>query len=187
MPTLVILVLLLISAAMAQREITFYTVAIDPETRTADKKLKEYLELYKPGEEPSLSLSNPANYKYEDVIRLLAQDKGRYLARTTPYVYVVAEMLGAKMEVLATYWSKATERTTYHSYFVVNQHEFDNFGPENRSLEPTLDDLVIYLKEKGQASQRQVATFIYHNKFSTSSFFVPSLFFRERRIYSMKE
>ena len=60
---------------------------------------------------------------YGDVIRAFAEpDPGRgYLARITPLAYVAAEMLGAKLNILAVYQSAATNDTTYHSYFVVNK------------------------------------------------------------------
>ncbi len=115
---------------------------------------------------------------YSQVINKLvtAGDK-LYLARTTPYVFSVAEMLGAKMRVLAVYESEATKTTTYNTYFVVNRSDFNR--------QPSLNDLVNFLQKK--SSDSDPARFIYHNRFSTSSYFLPSWFFRESKVYSMEE
>ena len=112
---------------------------------------------------------------YERMIRKLVEWKpedGFYLARVTPYVFVAASMLGADFEILATYQNPAGGRT-YHSYFVVNRKAF--------TTQPTLDQLMQKLRDQ----QTTPAKFIYHDKFSTSSYFLPSLFFRSNDIYSM--
>jgi ABC-type phosphate/phosphonate transport system substrate-binding protein len=96
---------------------------------------------------------------------------GPYLARMTPYAYVAAEMLGANFEPLAVYRSAATQKTTYHTYFVVSRKAFPGKAPR-------LEDIHDWIR---QDSRR----FIYHDKFSTSSYFLPSLYFRSQRIFSM--
>jgi ABC-type phosphate/phosphonate transport system substrate-binding protein len=104
-----------------------------------------------------------------------------YIARLTPYPCVAAELLGAKFEILATYSSRATKTEknpkalTYYSYFVVNAKRTKLLGsvfPEN----PSLRDIDEFLT-KG------TRTFIYHDKFSTSSYFIPLNYFRKRRIF----
>ena len=63
---------------------------------------------------------------------------GSYVARVTPYALVAAELLGANVQVLGTYVSQATGRTTYQSYFVVARNRF--------SQPPELPDLVRMLR-----------------------------------------
>ena len=81
-------------------------------------------------------------------------------------------MLGGRFAVLATYVSRTTGRRTYHSYFVVNRRH------PQFSETPDLDELNRYL-----ASQDPPATFVFHDKFSTSSYFLPSLYFKHQGIY----
>jgi hypothetical protein len=83
-------------------------------------------------------------------------------------------MLGARLDGLATYVSTATGGTTYHAYFVVNRERF--------TRTPELASVVDHLRTLGRP-----ASFIYHSKFSTSSYFVPALFFRSHGIYNMPE
>jgi ABC-type phosphate/phosphonate transport system substrate-binding protein len=114
--------------------------------------------------------------EYEEAIHRLAgwqPGDQPYLARMTPYAYVAAEMLGANFEILATYNSRATTATTYFSYFVVNRRHFARPNPG-------LNDLLEFLR-------RKPATFIYHDRFSTSSYFLPSLYFRSQRVFVTSE
>src|SRR6185295_5652755 len=137
----------------AAENIAFITVALDDETRAADKALREYLH-----DKTQLQF-DPMEMEYAAAIQRLAGSKRGsqpYLARMTPYAYVAAEMLGASFEILGTYNSKATGVTTYHSYFVVNRK---NFSRPN----PGLGDLLAFLRSKR-------ARFIYHDRFSTSSY-----------------
>ncbi len=116
---------------------------------------------------------------YEDVIRALLTRQGPYIAHMTPYVYVVAEMLGVEMHILATYESKSTGgEKTYRSYFVVNKERFDEIV-EWDGMKPDHQDLLTYLREIGK---ERSAKFIYHNRYSTSSYFQPAVYFREHRI-----
>jgi len=158
--------------ARAQSTITFLEVALDEETRQADEKLRRYL-----ASETGSVFVPERPLEYGLVINRLAgwrDDRGPFIARTTPYAFVAAEMLGARMDGLATYVSSSTGGTTYHAYFVVNRERF------NRA--PDLPALVDYLRHRDQP-----ATFVYHSKFSTSSYFVPALFFRSHGIFNMPE
>ncbi|MDH3523410.1 MAG: TIR domain-containing protein [Acidobacteriota bacterium] len=153
-------------------QMSFIGVDAGPDYAAADRKLADYLR-EEVASTPPLTFSQDL-YSYESVVDKLADWKrkdGPFLARTTPYVYVAAEMLGAELEVLATYQSRATHAATYRSYFVVQRAAFPH-GP------PTLEDLVPFLRETRR-------TFIYHDRFSTSSYFLPSLFFREHKIFHM--
>lgn len=159
-----------VSQAIAQEQITFIEVALDEETRNADDKLRRYLD-----RQADLRFVQARPLEYGAVINILANwrpDRGDFLARITPYAFVAAEMLGADLEVFATYLSRATGSTTYHSYFVVGREQF--------GYVPELGGLVEYLR-----NLEQPARFIYHNKFSTSSYFLPALFFRSYGIYNM--
>ena len=121
---------------------------------------------------------------YGDVIRAFAErDSGRgYLARITPYAYVAAEMLGAKLNILAVYQSAATHDTTYHSYFVVRKDIFSKRAQwKEESHKPTLEDVATYLK----SFQQEPAKFMYHDRFSTSSYFMPSLYFKAHEVFAM--
>jgi ABC-type phosphate/phosphonate transport system substrate-binding protein len=163
---------LCVSQAIAQEQITFIEVALDEETRRADEKLRRYL-----GREANLMFVQERPLEYGAVINRLANwnpDRGDFLARVTPYAFVAAEMLGADLEVFATYLSRATGSTTYHSYFVVGREQFP--------YRPELANVVEYLR-----NLEEPASFIYHNKFSTSSYFLPALFFRSYGIYNMPE
>jgi tRNA A-37 threonylcarbamoyl transferase component Bud32/ABC-type phosphate/phosphonate transport system substrate-binding protein/membrane-associated phospholipid phosphatase len=160
-------------SAAPQHEVTFIEVALDEETRRADGQLRAYLE-----EKAGIVAVSERPMEYDVVIDRLAgwdlESKGDFLARMTPYALVAAELLGADLEILATYVSRATGSTTYHSYFVVNQDRF--------SYTPELATLVEFLKD-----QESPASFIYHNRFSTSSYFLPALFFREHGIFNMAQ
>jgi DNA-binding SARP family transcriptional activator/ABC-type phosphate/phosphonate transport system substrate-binding protein/membrane-associated phospholipid phosphatase len=156
--------------AHAQSTITYLEVSLDDETRRADEKLRRYL-----GARTGSAFVPERPLEYDAVIDRLAgwrPEKGDFLARTTPYAFVAAEMLGAQLDPVATYVSTATDGTTYHSYFVVNRARFP--------YRPDLASLVDYLQERATP-----ATFVYHSKFSTSSYFVPALFFRSHGIYHM--
>ncbi len=159
------------AVAQSGPRLTFIGVALDQDTRQADAILQDTLErnagvTFAPEDlEYALALDRLANWQPEE---------GFYVARTTPYVYVAAEMLGADFEILATYRSVATASRTYSSYLVVNRTDF--------ATEPTLEELIGWIR-----SRPQPARFIYHSKFSTSSFFLPSLTFRERNIFHMPE
>ena len=86
---------------------------------------------------------------YGDVIRAFAEagSERPYLARITPYAYVAAEMLGAKLNILAVYRSSATRETTYHSYFVVRKDSFRaqvNWNPA--SGDASVEEIEKYLR-----------------------------------------
>jgi ABC-type phosphate/phosphonate transport system substrate-binding protein len=150
---------------------TFIGVALDSGTRQADQRLTEYFY-----EKVGVAFTQD-ELEYEQVIRRLVNwrpEDGAFVARTTPYVYVVAEMLGAKVEPIATYVSATTNRTTYRSYFVVSRRSF--------SQPPDLSDVLRFLTQPGRR-----ARFVYQSQFSTSSFFLPSLYFRANRIFQMPE
>ena len=147
----------------------FIGVEIDGITRQADRRLTDYLL------QSTAIRFTSEELEYGQAIRRLVdwrREDEPYLARVTPYAYVVAELLGANVDPLATYVSTTTGRTTYRSYFVVSRAAFDK--------PPTLPDLLQYLRGRR-------ARFVYHNEFSTSSFFLPSLFFRSRDVFHMAE
>ena len=158
-------------AISANDRVTFIGVALDTETREADRRLQAYLE-----RRAGLSFA-PEELEYDQVIERLAawdRNEGVFLARTTPYVQVVSEMLGADMEVLATYISDATGTTTYNSYLVARRGDLPP--------DPTPADVVSLIT----GSERRLR-FVHHSLFSTSSFFLPSLHFRANHIFHMDE
>ena len=172
LPCLAALLVALSPAVALGEALAFITVEGE---EAADERLAKKLELQL---DQALDLRP---YDYEGAIDALA-DQGRgqestYLARLTPYVYITAEMLGADLEILGTYHSQATDQETYHAYFVVNRKNFPGMKTEDLELR----DLLAFLRQGTRHS------FIYHNRFSTSSYFLPSLYFRQNRIFHMKE
>jgi ABC-type phosphate/phosphonate transport system substrate-binding protein len=155
----------------ANERVTFVGVALDQETREADRRLQDYLQ-----RSADIRFA-PEELEYGQVIERLASwdpAGGVVLARTTPYVQVVSEMLGAELEILATYVGEATGKTTYHSYYVARKGDL----PPN----PRPADVVSLV-----ANSPDPLRFTYHNLFSTSSFFLPSLHFRANGVFHMAE
>jgi ABC-type phosphate/phosphonate transport system substrate-binding protein len=156
--------------ARAQTPLTFVSVSLDADTRRADRKLADYLQ-----STAGVMFVNELANEYGTVIdRLSTWKPGQedYIARVTPYALVAAELLGADLQVLATYVSRATGNTTYRSYFIVPRASF----PYSRDLA----SIPQYLRDTPQPR-----SFIYHNEFSTSSYFLPALYFRLHAIYDM--
>ena len=146
-------------------------VPLSPEYRDADKALAKQL-----GQALQIELKHDDKFNtYGDLIERVTTTTDKYLVRMTPYAFVAAEMLGARLEVLATYESVATGTTTYRSYFVVNKQKFGEFPP-------TVDGIHDYLK-----SLQKPARFVYHDKFSTSSYLLPALWFRSHRIFATEQ
>lgn len=158
------------SPATGQTPVTFVAVALDEDSRRADDKLRRYLE-----STADVTFLSETASEYRTVIDRLATwraDQGVYLARVTPYALVAAELLGADVQVLATYVSRATHGTTYSSYLVVNRARFPN--------EPSFANVVRYVREAVSPP-----TFAYHSEFSTSSYFLPAIYFRRNDIFDM--
>ena len=155
----------------ANERVTFVGVALDQETREADRRLQDYLQ-----RSADIRFA-PEELEYGQVIDRLANwdpSSGVVLARTTPYVQVVSEMLGAELEILATYVSEATGKTIYHSYYVARKGDL----PPN----PRPADVISLV-----ANAPDRLRFTYHSLFSTSSFFLPSLHFRANGVFHMAE
>jgi ABC-type phosphate/phosphonate transport system substrate-binding protein len=162
---------LVASFASANERVTFVGVALDQETREADRRLQDYLE-----RTADLRFA-PEELEYGQVIERLAgwdPAGGAVIARTTPYVQVVSEMLGAELEILATYVSDTTGKTTYHSYYVARKEDL----PPN----PRPADVISMI-----GAAPELVRFTYHSLFSTSSFFLPSLHFRANGVFQMAE
>lgn len=176
-----------IMPAFAQQRvpIQFLSVAPDAAGRLSDQKLMDYLRNKVP------VTFEKQEMKYDAAIQTLkewdAEKQGPLLARVTPYAFVVAEMLGANMEILGTYLSRNSKRVTGESYLVVHQ----SFGYEKaeapeefvRHVEnekTQIEDFIKLLK-----ARKTPARFVYHSKFSTASHFFPSLFFRDHAIFSL--
>jgi ABC-type phosphate/phosphonate transport system substrate-binding protein len=153
------------SIAQPETHVTFIGVSPDDDYQKADRKLGDILR-----REKRIVLIPQPNGNYGVAIQRLVLLQDPYLARMTPYACVAAQMLGAHFEILATYKSNATGGTTYHSYFVVNRKAFPG--------KPSLDNILEYLLQ----TQR---TFMYTDKFSTSGYFLPSLYFHQKNIYAM--
>jgi hypothetical protein len=175
------------SQAPPPEAINFLSIFVDPETSVADTRLRRFLERAVDAgssseSEQSVTRFTQQTMPYADVIRAFAEaDPGRaYLARITPYAYVAAEMLGARLNILAVYKSAATNATTYNSYFVMRKDRFERYT-QRKASEARLQDIETYLASFKGAPAR----FIYHDRFSTSSYFMPSLYFKEHGIYAM--
>ena len=132
-------------------------------------------------------IGNPEQLSYEAVINALLDDArgdkplartGGVVARVTPYAFVIAELRGAKVELLATCLSRSTGKTTTNAFMVVPESPF-------AGATPTLEQVLDHLKRLSDAERP--ARFIYHNKYSTSSYFLPSLLFRARRVFGLDD
>ena len=154
--------------------IPFISMASGPYEKP-DLELIDYLR-----RNANLNLRRKRAYNYRNAINEVLPHEGGtnppYVARLTPYPCIAAELLGAKFEILGTYSSRATKALTYYSYFVVNKDHPD-FPPSEK---PSLREVDKFLKDR----QR---TFLYHDKFSTSSYFIPLNYFRKRRIFEVDE
>ena len=170
-PAVAAVVLLLCpGTATAQRALSFSAVAVDADSRRADDLLRRYLENV-----VGVSFVAEEASTYSNVIDYLATRKAtdsNYVARVTPYALVAAELLGARVQVLGTYVSRATSATTYRAYLVVRRNQFLH--------EPELAGLVNQLR-----AQSRPATFAFHSEFSTSSYFLPAIHFRQNQIFDM--
>lgn len=156
--------------ANGQTPVTFVAVALDEDTRRADDKLRRYLE-----SAADVTFVSETASEYGTVIDRLVTwraDRGAFLARVTPYALVAAELLGANVQVLATYVSRATHGTTYSSYLVVNRARFP--------YEPSPANVWRYVRQS-----MSPPTFAYQSEFSTSSYFLPALYFRRNAIFDM--
>ena len=162
---------LLVAGAHAQPR--FITVYQNADELEADRLLASAL-----GRE---LVESPEERDYEAVIRALIADerKGGIVARVTPYAMVVAEMRGAKLDPIAVCRSRSTGRTVTNAFLVARRSQFPSARfPEGPSLEQVLD----YIRMASDAEMP--ARFIYHNKLSTSSFFLPSLVFRAQKVFA---
>lgn len=165
--------------------IQFLSVASDADTKLADQKLLDYLRHKVPVTFEKQEMG------YEPAIKTLIdwdpEKQGPLLARVTPYAFVAAEMLGADMEIVGTYLNKKSNSVISSSYFVVHKE----FGYEKTEA---LKDFARHLDNQAAQTndfiqllrQRETpARFVYHSKFSTSSHFLPSLYFKQRGIFSL--
>ena len=153
--------------------IPFLGFPVDVETPKADRALGTYLR-----DNLKRDLEYRQDYlTYEHLVDDLAKRSGEgqpYIARVTPYVFVAARMLGAQFQPVGTYVSTQSDRgMTYRSYFAVRDDRF----PFPR----TLDGIKEFIDHRSKASDP--VKFAYHSEFSTSSYFVPALWFRGQRIF----
>jgi len=163
----------------------FLSVSSDTNTKQADQKLLDYLRHKVP------VTFEKQEMNYESAIKTLVdwdpEKQGPLLARVTPEAFVVAEMLGADMEIVGTYLNKKSNSVTNDSYFVVHKE----FGYEKaevlKDFARHLDNQKAQIKDfiKVLKNRETPARFVYHNKFSTSSHFLPYLYFKRRGIFSL--
>ena len=161
------------SEAFAQQDMPRALLAVSPSAdyRQADDLLAQHL-----GRALGVDLRRDGGFSnYRDLIERVTTDDSGYVARMTPYAFVAAQMLGARLEVLGTYESVVTRTTTYRSYLVLNAKRFEAFPP-------TVEGVYEYLK-----ALKEPARFVYHDKFSTSSYLLPALWFRSHRIFATEQ
>ena len=165
--------------------IQFLSVAPDADTQLADQKLLDYLRHKVPVTFEKQEMG------YESSIQTLIdwepEKQGPLLARVTPYTFVVAEMLGANMEIVGTYLNKSSNSVTGGSYFVVHKdfgyektEALEEFARHMGNQAAQTKDFIEILKQR-----ETPARFVYHSKYSTSSHFLPSLYFKKRGIFSL--
>ena len=171
-------------SAQDKANVTFLGVALDAETKKADQKLLEYLR----GEFPVQFEKREMEYgvAINTLVQWDSKKQGPVMARVTPYVFVAAELLGADLEIMGTYISRKTNRSTYHSYFVLHKSfgfqkdAFKDFVQQLSNPAEQAEELIKHLKKR-----ETPARFIYHSKFSTSSYFLPSLYFKQKGVFSV--
>jgi hypothetical protein len=173
-----------VAPASAAERATFVGVAPDQEYRAADAKLIASL-----AKGSGLTFDRRVPESSSAAIALLLdlnKRKTGYVARVTPYACVAAEMLGADFDILGTYQSKATNAETHHAYFIVNRETFRKTMRANSAdtSPPRLADVVEFLRKLQSASP---PVFVYHDRFATASYFLPSLWFRARRVFAMEQ
>jgi len=183
---LLILVLCQAAPVGAQNKanVTFLGVALDAETKKADQKLLDYLR----GKFPVQFEKRDMEYgvAINTLVNWDSKKQGAVMARVTPYVFVAAELLGADLEIMATYISRKTNRPTYNSYFVFhksfgfNENGFADFVQKLSNPEEQAEKFIQHLQKR-----KIPARFIYHSKFSTSSYFLPSLYFKQKGVFSV--
>jgi ABC-type phosphate/phosphonate transport system substrate-binding protein len=165
--------LALLVPAGVRAQARFITVDQGPDELASDVVLAEAL---------GRSLVTPPKTEgYKAVIDDLVADNASEgtVARVTPYAFVVAEMLGAKLDLIATCRSRASGTTTYGAYLVVRRSDVP--VPAHASaLAPA------QVKEflQARSARGEPARFVYHDRFSTSSYFLPSLYFRRQRVFA---
>lgn len=175
------------STAVSQQRtpIQFMSVAPDAETQLADQKLLDYLRHKVPVTFEKQEMG------YESSIQTLVdwdpKKQGPLLARVTPYAFVVSEMLGANMEIVGTYLNKSSNSVTGDSYFVVHKdfgyekpEALEDFARHLDNPKTQTKDFIELLKQR-----ETPARFAYHSKFSASSHFLPSLYFKKLGIFSL--
>ncbi len=186
-----------------ERGLKLVSVTYDKDALAADANLGQHLaSKIKQYMEEDLDEKRPfaidlERHTYDSAVTRLVDPDGEsnYVARLTPYVYVVAELLGAEFDVIGTYRSAAVlnslseeeredESTafTYRCYFVVNREKM-GLGPLGEGREPGLLAFEEYLQSFPRNAPPR---FAYHSKFSASSFFLPSVYFRRRGIIDME-
>jgi ABC-type phosphate/phosphonate transport system substrate-binding protein len=167
----------------SQQRLTLWSVRIQQGDNYADKALAKLI-----GDSTNLEVKADTAQPYGTIIQLLIdaarQRNSTYLARVPPYVFVAAEMQGADLEPLATYKSNATDAVVYHAWFIVKKSKLPQTAPTLVGEDPNLDDLIKFIANRSK--QGNPVRFIYHDKFSTSSYFLPSIFFRRNNIFSVK-
>jgi len=161
-------------------------VGVDPDQEYRDADIKLIASLAKGS---GFILEKRLQESNSDAVRLLVglnKTRTGYVARLTPYACVAAEMLGADFDILGTYQSKATNSQTYHAYFVVNRETYQKTMRANSTdtSPPRLTDIPEYLKKLKPA---RPPIFVYHDQFSTASYFLPSVYFRFRRVFAMDQ
>lgn len=175
-----VLSLLLPAELSAETRLTFLGVVPrdSPQYGEADRKLIEYLSNRLNDRRTPVSVDyKPFNEYTQQISETLGKERKQYLARMTPYAFVMAEMLGARLDVLATYESGSTGTNTYHAYFVVNKADFGGLPQNLIGMRQYLADF------HGRRNTRP--KFVFHDKLSTSSYFLPALWLRENRIFEM--
>ena len=155
--------------AQQSTPVVFLGVASDPSYTEADRKLARQLS-DKVGRQIEYG-SQPETYS--DLIGEVINRKNAFIARMTPYAYVSARMLGARVDAIATYVRRDPRATTYNVYFVVNAARFGN-------LARTPEGVSEYITKGGEQGPSH---FVYRQQFSTSGYFLPALWLRSRHIF----
>jgi ABC-type phosphate/phosphonate transport system substrate-binding protein len=154
---------------------SFLVVDTGIEDTTSDEHLRTYLQ-----RNTRVELNPPDKRDYKPAIDALVAASAAnepLLARTSPYVLVVAQLMGTPLIPIATYESSAGGARIYHAFLVVNRKSIDAFRHvENK--EPTLSEVISFLRGTSHP------LFIFKDEFSTSGYFVPISYLRSNEIFA---
>lgn len=151
----------------------FLAVATSSEDADSDRHLRRYLK-----SEAGVDLTLPDERDYDKVIDALVTGKNEaILARTSPYVLVVAQLMGTPLVPIGTYERSDGGSMTYHAFLVVNRAAIDAYR-KVKDQDPSLPQVIDFLQHT------RGPEFLFKNEFSTSGYFAPVAYLRSQGVFT---